>query len=195
MVTSFKRSHACTCHHQRLLYTHRQDWVSLLWGHCSFLLGPGAHKILFVPSRVCFPVLCKSWCLYFGIKHNFFQEDLCHTQVYCTQSPWLAAGHCWPKPSQETLKHGSSSVSVGSPGPGAHKICALWASLAGILFDSKHDFTPPTILPCFSFILGCQVSFFGGIQRSPVDGCLAASCNFGVLVENESTSFYSASYI
>ena len=159
------------------------SWVLV---HTRFCLCP--------PESV-FPVLCKSWCLYFGIKHKLFQEDLCHTQVYCTQSPWLAAGDCWPKPSQETLKHGSSSVSVGSPGPGAHKICALWASLAGILFDSKHDFTPPTILPGFSFILGCQVSFFGGIQCSPVDGCLAASCNFGVLVENESTSFYSASYI
>ena len=30
-------------------------WVSLLWGHCSFLVGPGAHKLLFVPPRVCFP--------------------------------------------------------------------------------------------------------------------------------------------
>ena len=34
----------------RLLDTHRQVWVSLLWGHCSFLLGPGAHKVLFMPS-------------------------------------------------------------------------------------------------------------------------------------------------
>ena len=25
------------------LDTHRQVWVSLLWGHCSFLLGPGAQ--------------------------------------------------------------------------------------------------------------------------------------------------------
>ena len=33
-----------------LLDTHRQVWVSLLWGHCSFLLGPGAHKVLLVPS-------------------------------------------------------------------------------------------------------------------------------------------------
>ena len=29
--------------HWRLLATHRQVWVSLLWGHCSFLLGPGAQ--------------------------------------------------------------------------------------------------------------------------------------------------------
>ena len=38
-----------------LLHTHRQVWVSLLWSHCSFLLGPGAHKILFVPSKSLFP--------------------------------------------------------------------------------------------------------------------------------------------
>ena len=34
---------------QRLLNPHRQIWVSLLWGHCSFLLGCGARKVLFVP--------------------------------------------------------------------------------------------------------------------------------------------------
>ena len=44
----------------------------------------------------------------------------------------------------------------------------------------------------FSFALGCGVSFFGGIQYSPVDSCSAASCNFGVLAEeDECTSFYS----
>ena len=39
----------CVC--QRLLDTHGQFWFSLLWGHCSFLLGPGAQKVLFVPSK------------------------------------------------------------------------------------------------------------------------------------------------
>ena len=33
----------------------------------------------------------------------------------------------------------------------------------------------------FSFALGCGVSFYGG----DVDGCSAASCNFGVLAEDE----------
>ena len=45
---------------QRLLNTHRQGWVSLLWGHCSFLLGPGAHKVLFVLSKSLFPQSCVS---------------------------------------------------------------------------------------------------------------------------------------
>ena len=52
-------------HHQptppkRLLDTHRQVWVSILWGHCSFLLGPGVHKVLFVPSKSLFPQSCVS---------------------------------------------------------------------------------------------------------------------------------------
>ena len=74
MVTSFKRSCACTialsapdpapglCQHGlhwRLLDTHGQVWVSLLWDHCCFLLAPGAHKVLFVPSL---HVHWKDWC-------------------------------------------------------------------------------------------------------------------------------------
>ena len=43
-----------------------------------------------------------------------------------------------------------------------------------------------------SFALGRGVSFFGGIQLSPVDGCSAVSCSFGVLKgEDERTSFFS----
>ena len=70
MAASFKRSHDALLHsvpltlqqatthprlHQSLLDTHGQVWVSLLWGHCSFTLGPGVHKVLFVPSKSLFP--------------------------------------------------------------------------------------------------------------------------------------------
>ena len=48
----------CLC--RRLLDTHGQVWVSLLWGHCSFLLHPGAQKILFMPSQSLFPQSCVS---------------------------------------------------------------------------------------------------------------------------------------
>ena len=44
----------------RLLDTHGQVWVSLLWGHRSFLLSPGAHKVLFVLSKSLFPQSCVS---------------------------------------------------------------------------------------------------------------------------------------
>ena len=39
----------------RLPDTHRHVWLSLLWGHFSFLLGPGVHKLLLCPPRVCLP--------------------------------------------------------------------------------------------------------------------------------------------
>ena len=45
---------------QRLLDTHGKVWVSLLWDQCSFLLSPGVHKVLFVPSKSLFPQSCVS---------------------------------------------------------------------------------------------------------------------------------------
>ena len=47
----------------------------------------------------------------------------------------------------------------------------------------------------FSFALGHGVSFFGGIQHSPVGGCSAASCNFGVLAGEDEHMSYSATLI
>ena len=81
MVTSFKRTYASKRQFPRLLYsvpltpqpatlnpclhrnlrdTHGQVWLSLLWTHCSFLQGPGAHKVLSVPSKSLFPQSCVS---------------------------------------------------------------------------------------------------------------------------------------
>ena len=73
--------------HWRFLDTHRQVWVSLLWGHCSFLLVLVHTRFCLCPPRVYFPVLCKFWQLYGGVIGNLLQEGLCHTQVCCTQSP------------------------------------------------------------------------------------------------------------
>ena len=46
---------AYPCLRWRLLDIPWQVWASLLWGHYSFLLGPGALKILFVLSKYLFP--------------------------------------------------------------------------------------------------------------------------------------------
>ena len=93
----------------------------------------------------------------------------------------------------QTLKGRSGWVFVGSPG--AHNIFFessehLW-QVWGLILNT----ISPLLLSClgFSFVLGSGVSFFGGIQLSPVDGCSAASCNFGVLAgEDECMSFYFA---
>ena len=43
------------CLLQKLPDTHSQVWLSLLWGHCSFLLGLGEYTVLFVPAKsLCF---------------------------------------------------------------------------------------------------------------------------------------------
>ena len=74
---------------QRLLDTHRHVWVSLLWGHCSFLLGPGAHKLFCVCAlqESVSLVPCKFWGFFGGVNGDLLQEGLCHTQVCCTQRP------------------------------------------------------------------------------------------------------------
>ena len=56
----------------------------------------------------------------------------------------------------------------------------------------------PLLQSCwgFSFALGHGVSFFDGVQHSPVDGCSAASHNFGVLTgEDECMSFHTVSVL
>ena len=55
----------------------------------SLLPSPGSWctRFCLCPLRVYFPLLCKFWQLYGGVNEELFQEDLCHTQVCCTQSP------------------------------------------------------------------------------------------------------------
>ena len=49
--------------------------------------GPWCTGFCLCPPRVCFQVLSKFWWLYGGVNGDLLQEGLCHTQVYCTQSP------------------------------------------------------------------------------------------------------------
>ena len=82
MVTSFTRSHDALMHTvpptlqqatadlclPRDSWTHGQVWVSLLWGHCSFLLGPRcAQGFVCALQESVSPVLCKFWRLYGGV--------------------------------------------------------------------------------------------------------------------------------
>ena len=87
MATSLEIAHECTAIltaptlqqattdprlHWSLLDTPGQVWVSLLWGYCSYLLGPGAHRLCLCPPRVYFAVLCKFWLLYGGDNGDLF---------------------------------------------------------------------------------------------------------------------------
>ena len=61
-----------------LLDTHRQVWLSPLCGHCPFLLAPGMHKVLFVPSKNLFPQSCESsFSLASKVKFPGGSQSLC----------------------------------------------------------------------------------------------------------------------
>ena len=47
----------------------------------------------------------------------------------------------------------------------------------------------PLLLYRFFFVFGCGVSFFGGFQHPPVNGCSTASCDFDALSGDEHMSF------
>ena len=112
--------------HWLLLETPGHSWASLgqsLWGHCSFLLGPGAHKLLFVPSKSLFPQSCVSSSgSMMGLMSTSSKRAYAITKPAVPRAPDPAAVHCWPVPPQETLKHSYGLVSVGSLGPGAPKV-------------------------------------------------------------------------
>ena len=143
MVTSFKRFHAVTAslsvpdpaagYRQPTppLETPGHSRASLgqsLVG--SLLLSPGSWctKVLFVPSKTLFPQYCIiSGGSMMGLMATSFKTAYATPRSAAPRAP----GHCWPIPSQETLKHSSDSVSVGSLGPSAHKVCLSPLSISG----------------------------------------------------------------
>ena len=147
METSFKMSHASLLHSvpptlqqaivdprlcQRLLDTHGQVWVSLLCCHCSFLLVPSAHKVLFVPSKSLFTQSCvSSGSSLVGLMATSSKRVYAIPRSAAPRVPAPVIGHCWSLPLQKTLKHSSGSVSVGSLGPGEHKVCLSPPGVSG----------------------------------------------------------------
>ena len=137
---------------QRLLHTDRQVWASLLWGHCSFLLGLGAHKVLFVPSQSLFPPSCVSSG---GSMVGYWWPPARGLMSY----PGLL--HPEPLPLKQATadpdllrRHPNTVLSQSLWGLWVllctRYVWALWASLLGMGFDYKPE------KPCwgFSFSLG-----------------------------------------
>ena len=156
---------ACSSHHRPTPPpgTPGHSWASLghVWGHCSFLLGPSAHKVLFELSKSLFPspgyVLAALWWGYWrppprGLMPRpglLNPEPLPLRQA--TADPHLLRRH----------SHSSGSASVGS-----------WC-IQGLFEPSKHlwwawglilNAILPLLPSCwgFSFALGNGVSLFVG---------------------------------
>ena len=120
----------CLC--WRHIVTHGHVWVNFLWGCCSFLLGPGAHKVLFVLSKSLFPQSCvTSGGSVVGLMATSSKMAYAITRSTASRAPDPVTVHCWPVPLQETLEYSSTSVSEGSLGPSAHKICLSPPNISG----------------------------------------------------------------
>ena len=91
--------------------THRQVWVSLLWGHCSFLLGPDVHKVLFVPSKSLFSHSCiSSGGSMVGLMETSSKRAYATSRSAAPRAPAPVTVHCWPISPQETLKHSKAGL-------------------------------------------------------------------------------------
>ena len=168
--------------HQRLLDTHGQIWVCLLWGHYSFPLGPGVHKVLFVPSKSLFPQSCVSsgssmeGLMTTSSRRAYAISDMLHPE---SLPLWQATAclYLHRRLSKTVLAQSLWGLWVLLC---TRFVWALWASLLSNEFDSKRDFAP-TFCWGFCFSPGCEVSFCGWSQHSSFDSCSAVSCSFEIL--------------
>ena len=211
MATSFKRSCARTdtlsspnpaaghCPPMTLLETpgHSQASLgqSIVW---LLLLSPGSW---FAQGFVCAlqesisPVLCKFWQLCGRVSGSLLQEGLATPRSATPRATVPVACHSWPLPPQGTFNQrqvwlslcGVSWCTQGFIFEPSESLWQVWGLILNVMLPLLPSFWG------FSFALGCGVSFFGGIQHSPVVACSAASCNFGVLAGlDEPMPFYSA---
>ena len=156
METSFERSHDALLHsvsrpRSRSPPTHaptRDSWTLMgksgpvscgITAPFSWALGTQGYVCALQESVS--PVLCRFWWLYGEVNGNPLKEGLCHTQVYWTQSPCSSPllTHTSARDTQ-TQFWLSLWVLVCT-----RFVWALRASLAGMGFDSKHNFTLRTI--------------------------------------------------
>ena len=125
-------------------------------------MGPGAQDFVCALQESVSPVLCKFCGPVVGLMVSSFKRDYATPRSAAPRAPAPLAGHCLLLALQETLKHWSGSVSVGS-----HGAC-------NVLFESSEHFRwvwglilnmISPLLPffwSFSFALGYGVSFLVG---------------------------------
>ena len=82
-------------------------------------------------TRIYFPVLCESGSSMVGLMMTSSKRAYAIPKSAAPRIPAPAAAHYCPVPLQEILKHSFVSVSVGSLGPGAHKVCLSPLSVPG----------------------------------------------------------------
>ena len=80
-----------------------QSLVGSLWA--QFLLGPGVHEVLFVPSKSLFPLSCvSSGGSIVGLMVTSSKRVYATPRSAAPRAPAPVAGHCWPVPSHSNTQ-------------------------------------------------------------------------------------------
>ena len=148
--------------------------VQYRWSHCSFPLSLGAHRALFVSSKTGVsgsPGLqksCNQILLAFKVRFSGDSQSLCRI-LRLGSLTWDS------EPSQQ------------------------WENFFDIIFWVTHfsgmgfDFIMIVPLYCLSAAAALSLDvgcLFGRSQCRPVDGCSAASCDFGALAGGDEYTFF-----
>ena len=148
-----------------------------IWYNCSAVCGSSVQQ------------------LYGGVNGNLLQEGLHHTLCDLgllhlePLSLWQATAdwHLCKRHSDPQRQVWLCLCRVSGSWWAQSFVWALWTSLAGMGFNSEQDFAPPTLLlGLLLYPWTWDIFCVCGIQHSPVSGCSAVSCNFGVLTEKMS---------
>ena len=147
MVTSFKRSHACRAAFSAPNHAAGHCWptppsetIGLSWASLgqslkgSLFLSPGSWfaQVLVCALQESVSQSCVNFIGFMvGLMDTSSKRAYAIPMSTALRAPAPAAVHCWPVPLQETLKQNSGSVSVGSLGPGVHKVCLSTLSVSG----------------------------------------------------------------
>ena len=91
-------------------------------GSVSFGSQLLSHKVLFVPSKSLLQSCVSSGDSIVVLMATSSKRAYAIPRSALPRAPAPVVVHCWPVPLQETLKHSSVSVSVGSLGRGVHKV-------------------------------------------------------------------------
>ena len=79
---------------RRLLDTPGQVWVSLLWGHCSFLLGPCAQVSVCALQESISQSYVSSGSSMVGLMVTSSKRAYATPRSIAPRTPVLVAGHC-----------------------------------------------------------------------------------------------------
>ena len=185
MVISFKTSHTHPatlsapnpaeghCRPMPPLETPGHSWASLGQSPVgSLLLSPGfwcpQGSVCSLQESVS-PVLHKFWWLYAGVNGDLLQECLCHARSVAPRALPLQQATADPYLHR---RHSNTVLSQSLWGLwvlGCTRfVWALWASLAGMGFDSKHVFAPPPTI-----LLGLLLCLWmwGIFSQQPLQRC------------------------